>query len=219
MDDANTIRLGICDDHPVFVDGLEGLITKHTNYQIKLKEVNGNILLEKLISRPIDILLLDINMPEIDGMELTKTITEKYPDTKIIILSMKDDDEHIVHLMELGASAYLFKEAGIDEIKKAIDSVVQIGHYHTPRVASAMAKGLVSKHKKEPQLNSTIKLTPHEKAIINYLSLGHSSKEIAKKLYISVRTLEGQKKAIMDKANVKNTPSLISFAHKNGILK
>jgi len=219
MGDTSIIRIGICDDHPVFVDGLAELLTKHSNYQIRIKETHGSTFLDKMKARTIDVLLLDINMPEIDGLELTKTIKGKYPDTKIIILSMNDDDDHISHLIELGASAYLIKEAGISEIKEAVEAVVQIGHFYTPRVSAAMARGLASKFKKEPQLNSAVELSDHEKSIIYYLSLGHSNKEIADKLFTSERTLEGQRKAIMVKAKVKNIASLISFAHKNGFLK
>ncbi len=212
------IRVGIADDHKIFRKGVILSLRQYTNLSFVLEAENGEELIEKLAVEKPDVVLMDLRMPGKDGIDTTKEVSKKFPDIKILILTMYEDERFVSHLMENGANGYLLKNADPVEIKKAIMEVMVRGYYLNNFVNRVLLKKSSSKNKIIPSLNSEIVLSDKEKEVIQLLCMEYTASEIATKMDISARTVESIKDRLMERFGTKNTAGLVFFAVKNNLI-
>ena len=213
------IRLVIADDHEIFREGLESLFNKQKEIELAGEAINGKQLLEQAERLLPDVILTDIKMPVIDGIEATKILTEKFPQIGIIALSMFEDENLIVEMLEAGAKGYLMKNAHKYEIIAAINAVYNQESYFCNHTTMKLAK-LIGKSRFNP-FKEPIKpgFTEKEREMIKLICQEFSNKEIATTLHQSPRTIEGYREKILEKTKAKNTAGIVIYAIKNGIYK
>ena len=212
-----TIKYAIADDHKLFRKGLRLVLSDDPNLNCVGEAENGIHLLELLEKEKVDVILLDIKMPEMDGKEALKQIKAKGYDSRIIILTMHDDDTFILHMMEAGANGFLLKDTDPEEVKKAIYSVIESGHYFNNRVSNAMLKTLINKNTLKANFKNSIELSEKEKEVLQLICQELTAAEIAEKVFLSPRTVEGIRSTLLDKIGVRNTVGLVVYAIKHGI--
>jgi len=212
------IKIGIADDHKIFRKGVILSLRQYTNLSFIIEADNGDEMIEKLATEKPDVILLDLRMPGKDGIEATKEISKKYPDIRILILTMYEDERFVSHLMENGANGYLLKNAEPAEIKKAILEVMVKGFYLNNFVNRILLKKSTNKNKATPSLNSEVVLSDKEKEVIQLLCREYTASEIATKMEISSRTVESIKDRLMERFGTKNTAGLVFFAVKNNLI-
>ena len=212
-----TYKIAIVDDEELFRNGLAMLINYHENFEVVLSACHGKDLLTKLqhLDSPLDLLICDLEMPIMDGVELTKVLSDAYPELKIAILSSHYDSSLILKMIEIGASAFMAKNEKPDELYATLINVIEKGfHYNDFVVQLIREKMLFGMKSKKPKL--IISLTEREEEVLKLLCEQLTNKEIGEKLYISARTVEGYRKNLLEKTNSKNTAGLIIFAVENG---
>ncbi|MCP3928137.1 MAG: response regulator transcription factor [Bacteroidetes bacterium] len=212
------LKIALADDHKLFRKGLKELIESASEHKIIIEAENGNSLLSQLKKNQPDLVLMDLKMPDMDGIEATKQIKEKYPDIAILALSMFDDDKFILHLLELGASGYLLKDTDPMELLEALKSVAEKGYYYSEKVTTVIAQNISKKNRKKPAISPVEHLTHRELEVLKLICEGSTTSEIAKKLFISARTVEGHRKKLLEKTKTKNVAALVAFAFKNDLL-
>ena len=215
------IKLAICDDQTLFLRGLRYIVNDFDNIEIILEATSGEELLEKIKKFPADVILLDMKMPGMDGIEVTKRLKANLPGIKIILLTMYDDERLITHVMENGANGYLLKNEEPDILKKAIESVMEKDFYFNDYMAKALLKGLKNKGQNEYlsiSSNMPSQITPREREVLQLICQEMTTNEIAKQLFISVRTVEGHRKNLVEKTGVRNTAGLVIYAIKNKLI-
>jgi DNA-binding NarL/FixJ family response regulator len=211
------IRLGLVDDQNLFRQSLSNLLAGILRYEIVMDEESGTSCLSALKKMSVlpDIILLDMEMPDMDGMEVNAALQKQYPEIKVIILSVYAKDRLITRMIESGASGYLVKNCGKEELCMAIDEVFTKGFYVNADTLKAIQHK--STHKKSTLKNgvhTAIELTLRETEILEYICKEFSNAEIAEKLFISVRTVEGHRNNLLLKTGCKNTAGLVLFAVK-----
>jgi two-component system, NarL family, response regulator NreC len=219
MTETTGIRLLMADDHEIFRDGFRLMLTKYPDIVLAGEAENGRELLELTQKLQPDVIITDIKMPIMDGIEATQKITERFPDIGIIGLSMFDEDDQIVDMLEAGAKGYLIKNAGKEQITEAIRTVYQGDPYYckttSHKLTSMIARSRFNPYKKAAR----VEFSEREVEIIDLICRECTNKEISDKLFISVRTVEGHRLKILEKMNVKNTVGLVVYALKMGIVK
>ncbi|MBW1298960.1 response regulator transcription factor [Aquimarina litoralis] len=213
-----TIKLGLVDDHNLFREGIKSLIDKMDHIDLVLEAVSGKDLLTKLNNTVPDVILLDLEMEEMNGVDATLKVKELYPTIKVIILTMHKEERMISYLMEVGANGYLLKDTNRQELEDAIRSVCDKGFYFNPFVSQALLKGLKNKSIKPPIIGKDYHLTSRELEVLELVTKEFTTAEIAEELFLSVRTIEGHRKNLMTKLEVKNTAGLIIKAVKEKII-
>lgn len=216
------IRVFIADDHRLFRIGMKAILEDMRNIQVIGEASNGEELLYRLgtLPEPPHIVLLDLNMPKMGGMDAMETMTKKYPLSKIVVLSMHDGDNYIAQSIEGGACGYLHKNAEPEEIEMAIESVYEKGYYFNDKTNKVMLQRMVSKKKLQPLFdNLNISFTDSELMVLRYVCQEFTSTEIAAKMYISKRTVEGIRTEMIRKLGVKNVVGLVLFAAKNQLIE
>lgn len=202
------IKILIADDHRILLDGLVTMLQDAPNIEVVSTAVNGEEVLLKLPSYYVDVLLMDIQMPVLDGYETAKIVTEKFPDTKILILSMHSERIFIERLYSTGISGYLLKSAGKDEIIQAIEKVAAGEKYFSTEVTTA----ILSQNRDKMATITTSQLTKREREIIQLIASGLSNPAIAEQLFLSTDTVKTHRKNIMRKLDVNNTAQLVKYA-------
>ena len=216
-----TITIAIADDQMLFRRGMTAIINSFEGMTVVCETDNGRKLLTFLetTTQKTDVILMDLSMPELNGIDTMKIIHEKYPDQKVIILSVHNEEKFVVHLIELGANAYLFKNAEPEDVESAIMGVVEKGFYfseslmHTFQKRMSNKKTHVSVHDNIP-----ITLTVREIDVLNQICQELTAQEIAEKLFISVRTVDGHRNNLLEKTGARNTAGLVIFAIKNNLV-
>lgn len=215
----NKLKVYIADDHTLFRKAMVNLLQTF-KYVSEVKDAeNGKELLTLIKYDVPDVAIVDLQMPVMDGSETCETIIQKYPDVKIIILTMHDSEKFILHMMEMGVHAFLLKNTEPDELERAIYAVVEKDFYNNDLVASAIRKNYSDKkHTRNPLLKST-ELSDREKDIVGLLCQELTNKEIGDRLGLSERTVENHRYRILEKLNLKSTIGLVRYAYENGIIK
>ncbi|WP_084787843.1 response regulator transcription factor [Anaerobacillus alkalidiazotrophicus] len=213
-----TIKIMLADDHPVFRSGLKNIILTEKDFEIVAEAENGNIAIEKAEKYTPDIIIMDINMPQKDGIEATKIIKEKVPDTKILILTMYSDEAYLKEGLNAGASGYVLKRAVDTELIAAVQTVLSGEHYIYPTlIPSLYAKP--NESEQESEVGSEVDLlSPREREVLKYIALGYTQKEISTELFISIKTVDTYKARIMEKIGAKKKSNLVRYALKHGII-
>ncbi len=209
------IRIFIVDDHEIFRNGLKMVIGKLGGMEVVGEAENGKEFLVKIPTVQADVILMDIEMPVMNGVEATSRAVEEDPGRKIIALTMFNDDEYIQSMMDAGVRGFLIKNVSKETLRKAIESVYQGGNYYSEELFRFFTRQI----SREPKsAEPAIHLTRREKEILQLLCEGLSNKEIADALYVSERTVVGHKSNLLAKTACKNTLSLLSYAIKNKLV-
>ena len=212
------IKIALADDYKIFREGLKVSLTADKQISIIHEADNGEDLLSNIEKEKPDVILMDLKMPIMDGMEATQIIRKKYPEIKILVVSMYDDDKFIIHLMEIGANGYLLKNAEPDEIRKAIFSVTDNGYYFNDLVNKALLKKLVIRSNIKPSFNENVELTERELEVLKLICEEKTATEIGKEIFLSPRSVEGIRQRLIEKVGVRNMAGLVMFAAKSGIV-
>jgi DNA-binding NarL/FixJ family response regulator len=213
----NKIRIAIADDYKIYRDGLKVGLTADDNLQVVLEADNGEDLLNGLKDKGTDVIIMDLKMPIMDGMEATKEVRKKFPAIKVLVVTMYEDDKFIIHLMENGANGYLLKNADSEEIRKSIYAVHENGYYFNDLVNKALLKRLVLKGNLKPSFNQDVELTERELEVLKLICEEKTAAEIGKEIFLSPRSVEGIRTRLIEKIGVRNTAGLAMFAIKSGI--
>ncbi|UOB18531.1 response regulator transcription factor [Abyssalbus ytuae] len=208
------INLIIADDHQIFLDGLVALIKDVKDINIVGTALNGRSVLNLLKKYTVDIVLLDINMPEMDGIELNKIIKKEHPEIKTLVLTTHNYPDKIVHFAKDNANGYLLKNVGKIELLTAIYSVINNENYFSEEMKKKYMNSVFNKN----NTTDEAPLSEREKEIIKLIMKEYTTQEIAEKLYISQHTVNTHRKNILTKLNIKNVAGLAVYAIKNGII-
>ncbi|MEO6288556.1 MAG: response regulator transcription factor [Ginsengibacter sp.] len=213
------IRIAIADDYKIFRDGIKVGLAADKNLEVVLEADNGEDLLNGLEAASPDVIIMDLKMPIMDGMEATQEVRKRFDAIKVLVVTMYDDDKFIIHLMEMGANGYLLKNAEAEEIRKSIYAVYENGYYFNDLVNKALLKKLVLKRNFKPSFNQDIEFTERELEVLKLICGENTAAEIAKEIFLSPRSVEGIRQKLIEKVGVKNTAGLVMFALKNGIVE
>jgi DNA-binding NarL/FixJ family response regulator len=214
----NQIKVAIADDHKIFRKGVILSMRTYTNIKFVMEAENGQDLLDKIPEAAPDVILCDLKMPVKDGIDATKYIAKHFPNIRVIILTMYEDERFVGHLMDCGAAGYLLKSTDPSEIKNAIMDVMRTGFYLNPFVNRVLIKKNFAKQKINPTLTSEIVLSDREKEVLTLVCMEFTASEISQKMNISPRTVEAIKDRLMERFGVKNSVGLVFFAMKNQLI-
>jgi len=207
------LNIGIAEDHQVMIDGLTALLDEFDDLNVTIKANNGKDLLNQLDNHQPDVILMDINMPEMDGIEASKKVKDKYPHIAILILSMHDELRLIKDCLKAGVDGYLLKETGVDELKAAIMNVAN-GETHFSKPIADKILIRQSKEKRKPLYRQAVLpnvLTPKEIEVLQFICEEYTTNEIAAELYISVNTVETHRRHLLEKTKSRNDYFLIGM--------
>lgn len=216
------VRILVVDDHKLIRDGIKSYLNDGSgNYFLVGEAENGKIALEMINELSPDLVIMDLNMPEMDGMELIQKMKDAHLETKIIVLTMVDEAQYIKQVLKLGANGYLLKNSGSDEVKSAIEAVMDNRSFYGSEVTKVIMSQFVSgsKQKKVSRFETEFTLTKREKEILKLIIQEYNNGEIAEKLFISIRTVDAHKRNMIEKTGSKNIAGLLVWALKNEVLE
>ena len=212
------IRIAIADDSSIFRDGLKVGLARDDNFELVLEAASGEELVAGIDRIPTDVVLMDLKMPGMDGMEATKVIRRQWDQVKVLAVTMYDDEKFVIHLMENGANGYLLKNADSTEIRRAIYCVFENGYYFNDLVNKALLKKLVVKANLTPTFRPDIDLSERELQVLHLICEEKTNVEIGAIIFLSSRSVEGIRQRLIEKVGARNTAGLVLFAVKNGIV-
>ena len=209
------IKLLLADDHLIIRDGIKLMLKKNPEFEIVAEASNGKEVLAYLAnnSNEIDVVLMDINMPEMNGIEATQHITDHFKKIRVLALTMHADETYITCMIKAGAIGYILKESGISELVSAIKSVANRDKYYSNEVSVTMINALMDDSK-----SKTFGLSERENEVLGYIAGGSTNKEVGELLSISGRTVETHKRNILGKLDLKNTAEMIRYALENNLV-
>ena len=212
------IKVLIVDDHTLVRDGIRALLALVADIKVVDEAANGREALEKVKKLAPDVVLMDLAMPIMSGLEATRRIRRKFPKTKVLALTQYEDREYIVPTIEAGARGFISKTAAFSELASAIQAVYQGGSFLSPMAAAAVVEEYQEKFNIEGEKDPYQHLTDREREMLKLVAEGYTAKEIADMLVISLRTVETHKTNLMKKLNIHNKADLIRFAIRKGII-
>jgi DNA-binding NarL/FixJ family response regulator len=213
------ISLVIADDHEIFRDGLVLMLSKQPSIKLKGQAEDGKELIDLVKEHQPDVVITDIKMPRMDGIEATKYLSAHHPSSKVIALSMFNEENLIVDMLEAGARGYLLKNADKQEILDAIENVYEGNVFYCKHTTTRLAAMIVNSKFNPYRKKETIVFGDREKEIIKLICLQCTAQEIGEKLFISKRTVEGYRTKILEKMNAKNTAGVVVYALKHSLIK
>ncbi len=211
------IKILLADDHKIVRDGIKLMLESQPGIEVVAEVSNGKEALEILNDTLIDLVVMDINMPEMDGITATKEIKEKYNNIKVLALTMSNDDLHIRQMIQAGASGYIMKSAGRNELKDAIMTIVNGKHYFSDEATHSIMMDLV-KGKGKSSSSDLVHITDRELEILELIIKEFTNQEIAEKLFISSRTVDAHRRNLLQKTGARNTAGLVKYAFQNNII-
>lgn len=221
MPASTAVKLALVDDHTLFRKGLISLIEMvSSNYSILFEADNGLQLQEKLDpNNQPDIILMDITMPGMDGFESVQWLTEKFPLIKILVVSMIEKEETIVRMLKLGVKGYLCKDVEPKELGQALSAVMNKGFYYTDFITGKLVHSLQHAQEDNEKSNSMKLMTEREKDFLQLACSEYTYNEIAAKMFLSPKTIDGYRDSLFEKLNVKSRVGLALYAVKHGLVK
>jgi DNA-binding NarL/FixJ family response regulator len=215
MSSTTPIRIALVDDQKLFRGGLRMILSDREDFNVVFEAGNGKQFFERLAFEPVDVVILDVEMPIMDGIETLTLIKDKYPDIHVIMLTMHDSERLINHLMQLGASGFLLKDENPEVVRLAVERVSQEGIFFRDYVSKALLKG--GRQKSDSGYGGP-EITGRELQVLTLICQEFTSKEIAEKLFISARTVEGHRRSLQEKTGSRNIVGLVLYAVKHGIV-
>ena len=213
------IQVMIVDDHKMFVEGVQAIFSNSAEIKIVETIFDGQDVMAAIEKSPkIDIILLDINLPNLNGLELTKQIKKKYPAIKILILSMYNNAEYIKEVLKEGASGYVLKNTDHEELVQAMQTVFNGSQYYSQSVTQTMMNSFAKKNQGNNMDILQVKISKREKEILGLIIKEHTAQEIANMLFISLHTVETHRSNLMSKLGVRNSAGLVRVALENSLV-
>lgn len=211
------VNILLVDDHDIVRDGIQMLLEDEVGLKIIGEAENGLEAVKACKDHDIDLIIMDINMPEMNGIDATEKILEEHSDIKILALTMMDEDQHIRKMIEAGASGYILKSSDKLELVDAITTILDGRHYFsddaTYSVMMDLVKGTTKNDEKDPG-----SLTDREKEVLELIVKEHTNQQIADELYISIRTVDAHRRNLLQKTGAKNTAGLVTYAIKHNLV-
>jgi DNA-binding NarL/FixJ family response regulator len=211
-----SVRILLADDHRITRQGLRSLLEKQPDMEVVAEAENGRTtqrLVEELLP---DVVIMDISMPDLNGMEATRWIVNKFPDVKVIALSMHSDASFVTEMLRSGAAGYLLKDCAFEELARAIRTVLDDKTYLSPSISGVVVEDYLHRLSKPDFSNSEV-LTGREREVLQLMAEGSSTKQIAMKLHISVKTVETHRRQIMSKLDIHTVAELTKYAVRKGL--
>lgn len=215
----NRIKIVLVDDHRIFRDGLKSLLSEVDFIEIIGEASGGSELFESLTCLKPDLIMMDISMKGLSGIEVSRMLTASSPDVRIIILSMHTDEEFVISAIQAGVKGYLSKDASKEELLEAIKIIHEGGECYSKMISDSFLKSYARKYKAEQSLVENKTLTQREMEILKLAAVGQSNKEIADRLFISHKTVDCHKNNIVQKLKLKNTAEMVLYAVKHKIIE
>ena len=217
---ADKIAIMIVDDHPLFREGLKSIIGRDQRYEIVDEAGSGQSALEKAEKIKPDLMMVDLSLPDMSGIQLTRKILAKLPQIKIIIVTMHSKVDYMAEAFQAGATGFVVKESAAEGLLKGIETVLKGDYFLDSAVSTQVVETLKKLPGKETKINDAVygTLTAREQEILRLLAEGLSAKDIARKLFISPKTVENHRANLMNKLNLHSTIELVRYAAKLGLI-
>jgi len=210
------VHVLLVDDHDIVRDGIRSLLEDEIGFNILVEAANGLEALEACQNYDIDLIIMDISMPKMDGIEATEKITTEFPDLKILALTMMDEDQHIRKMIEAGASGYILKSSDKEEFLEAITAILDGRHYFSHDAAQSVMMDLVKGTGQDS--HDPANLTERQIEVLELIAKEYTNQEIANELYISIRTVDAHRRNLLQKTGAKNTAGLVTYAIKHNLI-
>jgi two-component system, NarL family, invasion response regulator UvrY len=210
--------IALTDDHSLLRNGLAQLVTS-LGHTVLFEADNGVDFQKKLTAKNLlELVLMDINMPEMDGYETTQWLKENHPDVKVLALSMYDNEASIIRMLKCGAKGYILKDSEPAELKTAIDAIISKGYYYSDLVSGKLINAINKIEDGGSDVHTLVNLNDRETDFLKYACTEMTYKEIADKMFVSPRTIDGYRDALFEKLQVKTRVGLVMYAIKNSIV-
>lgn len=216
--DKEKITILIVDDHTIFRSGLKLLLSSQPNMEIVGEAGDGKEALELIEKLKPKVVLMDISMPNMNGIEATKYIKRKCPEVNVIILTMHDDEIFLFNIVNAGGSGYLLKEVADTNLIYAIEEVSKGEIFIMPNITKILVKDYLERIKNKEELKNLASLTKREEEILSMIAQGHTNQSIADEFFISIRTVETHRAHIMEKLRIKTRVELVNYAHRKHLI-
>src|SRR4051794_27215811 len=212
------MKILLADDHQIVREGLKSLLQQHDDMQVVAEANDGRSAVQLAQELQPDVVVMDVGMPGLNGIEATRQITNREPDAKVVALSMHSDRRFMGEMLKAGAKGYLLKDGAFEELATAIRSVVANKVYLSPRIADVVVDDYVRRNGDTAgQPSAFAKLTPREREVLQLMAEGRATKEIAMDLKVSIKTVETHRRQIMEKLNIYSVAELTKYAIREGL--
>ncbi|HTP79787.1 MAG TPA: response regulator transcription factor [Bacteroidota bacterium] len=217
----NRVRILLADDHPLVRSGLVKLLESYPEFSVIGEAGDGEEAIRKTKELKPDIVIIDLSMPKLSGIEATKVIRKQFPAVAVLVLTMHDNEEYVYQILKSGAGGYILKNSGKDDLATAVRAVMNGKKFFSPRVSEIMVEGYLRKAeiREGEALNSEVPLTRREQEILAYIAEGLNNQQIADRLFISPRTVDTHRTNIMQKLDIHDSAKLVKFAIENKATK
>jgi DNA-binding NarL/FixJ family response regulator len=219
MSENKTIKLAIADDHKLFRVGIAHIFSSIADIEVVAEAANGQELIDLIKGTAVDVVLLDYEMPILNGKETLDILKRDYPETKVLMLTMIQNEEYMIHFMQAGAGGYLLKDTEPKELEHAVRKVMETGTYLSDAVSQAVMKQLMASKPVEANFDSSHNLGERELEVLRLICKEFTTQEIAEQLFLSTRTIETYRKRLLEKTGARNSAGLVMFAMENGLIE
>lgn len=210
------IRVLLADDHKIMRDGLCSLLEREDNIEVVAEAENGRVAVQMTLEQQPDVVIMDISMPDMNGIEATRQIVSSLPETKVLALSMHSDKRFVVETFQAGAAGFLLKDCASEELARAINTVAKNQTYLSAEIAGIMVDAYVNRFT-PPTSSASSVLTGREREVLQLIAEGWTTKQIASHLYVSVKTVETHRRQIMKKLDRHSVADLTKYAISEGL--
>ena len=211
-----SVRIILADDHKIMREGLRALLAKQKEIEVIAEADSGRGVIELCSQLHPDVVVIDISMPDLNGIDAARQITRQAPDIKVIALSMHSDKKYVKEMLAAGASGYLLKDAAFEELGMAIATVLKNKTYLSPQITDTVVKDYVNENVPHNSIAS-MALSAREREVLQLIAEGKSTRDVAATLYVSVKTVETHRKQIMDKLGLNSIAELTKYAIREGL--
>ncbi len=212
------IQILIADDHTMFADGIASIVKAESDMEVIGQTPTGKGVFTFLEQHQVDLILLDMNLLDMTGIEVSQTLTVNYPNLKILVISMFNQESYITEILKYGVSGYILKNTDKTELLRAIRTVAKGGTYFSDAVTSTIMQSLVNQNKTQASKKEIPKLTRREKEVLNLIAKEYTTQEIANQLFINIKTVESHRRSLLTKFEVRNAVGLIRVAMKHQLI-
>jgi two-component system response regulator NreC len=214
----NVIRILLADDHAVLRAGLRVLLNSEPDMEVVGEASNGTEALERIDSVRPNVVVLDLSMPGLSGLDIIERITSDHPQTRVLVLTMHDDKQYILHVLQAGGAGYVLKSGADTELIDAIRHVAQGHSYLYPEATQVLLEAYRGDEKDEPEADDLELLSDREREVLIFTALGYSSREIGETLYLSPKTVDTYRQRVMDKLHLESRADLVKYALKKKLI-